>query len=545
IQFYQEFCAKQQQVIAETKSAAQVVGGQSQIAAAGSGEASRVNTCQFSTFKSSTGRLLPDAVALELASLSLGHHELGHNRVELSSPEVTSSYFQSLPVERKAFDQRNASADSIAGARQLDKQSYFFCEHFTERKMMILERGRMFEELGASKYVQSRDVVDGNSQTASGGSINCFGGAQDKENPRSQRLACALQRGSRSIEFLEKEGEIFKKGSTELLQEAFANSKKKSFSFRTKGKIHRSLESLGQCTELPVTDAKSLELLPQERPKGFFHAKQRSLDSSQKSKKSTKSSTAKPRKRPGFFQRVGRSLHFLPRENEKWQDLSKREDHQTHDYPQTDQEKCEYFLQKQRNDIDFFEYTKDPPVQTDLAFLRKQQRTSEDCPVNERSKPKEDLSVFFNPSILFDTINVPPLTQEGNVEGFDTKSKSTSGEDKTENTELLLQGRAWKPHSTSTQETISGNKDSLEIGYSISQLGRLYLQNLQSAGHGEGLRGPEVVGTEKKECYKDWIARGDLDNHSLNSSDRLGRKPQGNLDILKGILLDIFVCICI
>ncbi|TGZ56940.1 Casein kinase I isoform epsilon [Temnothorax longispinosus] len=103
--------------------------------------------------------------------------------------------------------------------------------------------------------------------------------------------------------------------------------------------------------------------------------------------------------------------------------------------------------------------------------------------------------------------------------------------------------------SVATQETMSGNKDSLEIGYSISQLGRLYLQNLQHIGRKDGLQSLEnAIEAEKRERYIEWITRDDLDalSHGTNSSDSLAHgKPQGNLDILKGILLDIFVCICI
>lgn len=101
--------------------------------------------------------------------------------------------------------------------------------------------------------------------------------------------------------------------------------------------------------------------------------------------------------------------------------------------------------------------------------------------------------------------------------------------------------------SVVTHETTSGNKDSLEIGYSISQHGRFYLQNLQNT-NSDGLKLNEIIDAEKRQHYVDWLARKDLDalSQGTNSSDSLGNnKPQGNIDILKGILMDLFVCICI
>ena len=96
-----------------------------------------------------------------------------------------------------------------------------------------------------------------------------------------------------------------------------------------------------------------------------------------------------------------------------------------------------------------------------------------------------------------------------------------------------------------TQETTSGNIDSLEIGYSISQLGRYYLQNPNNL---EKMRATETMACgESWERCLGWITKVDLDalSRGTNSSDSLGHtKPEGKLDIIKGILLDIFVCIC-
>lgn len=405
--------------------------------------------------------------------------------------------------------------------------------------------------------------------------MNCFGGP-DKERDYAdydgdkklkgpmvggaRRVATAYEtrRDSGNVEFLEKEGEIFKKSSSELLQEASTN-KRRNFSFRNKEKTHRSLESLERSVDLPAADCKSLDLLPEERPKTFFHGKQRSLDSSQKSTKKSVDlmAASKARKRPSFFQRVGRSLHFLPREREKRQDLLKREERPINSqYPQTDQEKCEYFLQRHRKDVDFFERTPNAltadraPVQSNLGSNFDE--TNITVAQNSVSYPKDaqleesTFRVTADSSKLVNTNHAERNVRQSNLGASEPSLRS----DSLANTVELVQSRLLDPvASVATQETVSGNKDSLEIGYSISQLGRLYLQNLQHVGCTDGLQSLEnATEAEKRERYIEWITRDDLDalSHGTNSSDSLAHgKPQGNLDILKGILLDIFVCICI
>jgi len=402
-------------------------------------------------------------------------------------------------------------------------------------------------------------------------SMNCFGGPDEEDDYNGdKKFKCSMISGARrlttayetrrdsgNIEFLEKEGEIFKKSNSELLQDASTN-KRRNFSFRNKEKTHRSLESLERSIDLPTADCKSLDLLPEERPTTFFHGKQRSLDSSQKSiKKSVDLMAAsKARKRPSFFQRVGRSLHFLPREREKHQDLLKQEERPINSqYPQTDQKKCEYFLQRHQKDVDFFDCTPSAPtnrapIQSSLDSFDEADITnvqkSNDYPKDAQLKESTFRVTAESNNLLNANITERNVRQNNLVASKPSSMRS----DSLTNAAELVQSRFLDPvASVATQDTMSGNKDSLEIGYSISQLGRLYLQNLQHVGRTDGLQSLENANeAEKRERYIEWITRNDLDalSHGTNSSDSLAHgKPQGNLDILKGILLDIFVCICI
>ncbi|XP_071581923.1 uncharacterized protein [Temnothorax nylanderi] len=581
IQFYQQFCASQQNfTIAERKMQRNVTVGHSQQPAPGCNEtvaaavtATRVaNPCQFSTFKSIMpgSRAAPPpppdvAASLDLTSLNLGRsRELGPNRTADLNPATTSrDYYEPMMSRTRERSPNTAS-------RQLDKQSYFFHGHKTEKD--IDREVVMFEDLGTGGSNCIRRVTDDRDDAAaiSGGSMNCFGGP-DKEKDYgdhngdkklkgstiggARRLTTAYEtrRDSGNIEFLEKEGEIFKKSSSELLQEVFTN-KRRNFSFRNKEKTHRSLESLERSVDLPTADCKSLDLLPEERPKTFFHGKQRSLDSTKKSVELIAASKA--RKRPSFFQRVGRSLHFLPREREKRQDLLKREECPINSqYPQTDQEKCEYFLQKHQKDVDFFErapsaLSNRAPVQPNLGSFAEADniivQKSIGCPKDAQLEE----SMFRVAANSNNLLNINTSERNIRQNNLGASKPSSMRSDSPTNAAELVQSRFLDPvASVATQETMSGNKDSLEIGYSISQLGRLYLQNLQHVGRMDGLQSLEnAIEAEKHERYIEWITRDDLDalSHGTNSSDSLAHgKPQGNLDILKGILLDIFVCICI
>lgn len=572
IQFYQQFCASQQNVVVERKT--KLVVGHSQLA--GNETMIRANPCQFSTFKSSPGKAAaPDTSSLDLMGLNLGHREIGFKHTELN-PATSRDYYQ--PISRTRERSPNAAS------RQLDKQSYFFHGHKTEKN--VDREVVMFEDLGMNDYVlKDRRTNDADDvAVVSGGSMNCFGDMNKEKgfdynnkklkyvatNMQHLTMAYEIRRDSSNIEFLEKEGELFKKSSSELLQEV-STSKRRNFSFCKKEKTYRSLESLEKSIDLPAMDWKSLDLLPEDRPITFFHIKQKSFDSSQKSmKKSIDSATHKMRKRPSFFQRVGRSLHFLSREREKCQDYPKREKQQINNQylqsDQTDQKKCEYFLQRHQKNIDFFAQTPNvlasrAPVQCNLGPFNKHdddedafvEKNSTLCYLKNNVVQLEDSTFHMmenkNDFMKIDTVSRMKRNIENTYSGVSESVRS--GDGFANNTELLAQSRLLDPvASIITQETVSGNKDSLEIGYSISQLGRLYLQNLQQMGHREGgLQSLEIANLEKRDCYMEWIrTRDDLDvlSHGTNSSDSLAHgKPQGNLDILKGILLDIFVCICI
>lgn len=582
IQFYQQFCAsKQNFAIAERKTQRNVTVGHSQQPAPGGNETVTVsagtrvaNPCQFSTFKSTTpgSRAVPPpplpldatAASLDLAGLNLGRtRELGSNRTAELNPAATSRDYYQPTIDRMRERSPNTAS------RQLDKQSYFFHGHKTEKD--VDREVVMFEDLetgGSNCARRAMEDVDDAAAT-SGGSMNCFGGP-DKEKGHAdydgeKKLRCPttggvrrltmayeMRRDSGNVEFLEKEGEIFKKSSTEMLQEA-STSKRRNFSFRNKDKTYRSLETLDRSIDIPAADCKSLDLLPEERPKtAFFHIKQRSLDSQKSMKKSVDAAAHKTRKLPSFFQRVGRTLHFLPREREKRQDLLKREEEPINgQYPQTDQEKCEYFLQRRQKDIDFFEQIPSAlasraPVQSNLGSF-----VEVDAVAHNFADRLEDAHFEESMFRVAENSNNPfNVDTENNVKQSNTGASEPGlvRSDSLPNTAEPIQSRLVDPvASVATQETVSGNKDSLEIGFSISQLGRLYLQNLQHMSHTDGLQ-PSGIDAEKQERYIEWITRDDLDalSHGTNSSDSLAHgKRQGNLEILKGILFDIFVCLCV
>ncbi|XP_024937896.1 uncharacterized protein LOC112493933 [Cephus cinctus] len=491
--------------------------------------------CQFTTFKSSptgfheiTGSVTPDPTkSLDLSTLTLGHREISRNTTDITNSARSRNYYQGMVQPRDASPNREP--------RHLDKQSYFFHGHKTE------------------KDVDHPDVL------VYGADVPATSRSFLVETIRSQEKESSEYRGdtAENVEFLEKEGEIFRKSSTEFLQDSNP-SRKRNFSFRSKEKTHRSLESLERSVDFLGVDARSLDLLPEDRPKNIFHGKQRSLDSSQKSKKSN-DSLNKARKRLGFFQRMGRNLHFIGRNrNEpRSQDfLRSNEDRPSTggDYLQTGQEKCEYFLQRHRKDLNFFECAPDHPPngrgqgESD-SFHERDNRNHQKVHADVAPPFRVAESVQREP-------NRPDVkTQEGStpkdnstlVPAEDQKSRRPD-DDHLSNPESEI-GFLGREASLATQETTSGNKDSLEIGYSISQLGRLHTQSLRASNQQpDGLPYVDIIDFDKREHYLNWIARADLDalSRGTNSSDSLGNaKPQGNLDILKGILLDLFVCICI
>ncbi|KOX78390.1 Casein kinase I isoform epsilon [Melipona quadrifasciata] len=307
-------------------------------------ETPRANPCQFSTFKSSPVRTALEA-SLDVAGLNVGVRE-----PTLNHPELNCS------TSRDYTANRLPDSSSTASFHHQPDISYVFrlYKHREELDFEVM----MFDRLTLDEKKKT-DHEDDVHPTASGGSLNCFGGLdKDKsggDHDDKKQKASGLggrhhasghdaRRDSGNVEYLEKEGEIFKISSSELLQEASAK-KKRNFSFNNKEKTHRSLESLERSIDLSAKDSKSLDLLFEERSKAFFHGKQRSLDSSQKSKKSMDSSANKARKRPNFFQRVRRSWHFL-----LMQRRIKRRN--KYEQPLSGREKCEYFLHRHcKNEI--------------------------------------------------------------------------------------------------------------------------------------------------------------------------------------------------
>ncbi|XP_076248524.1 uncharacterized protein LOC143188250 [Calliopsis andreniformis] len=508
---------------------------------AGDLETPRANPCQFSTFKSSpSGRAAADVASLDLTGLNLGHRDtVAANRATELNSSTSRDYYQ--PMNRLRERSPNASS------RQLDKQSYFFHGHKTEKD---IDREAVLFDCNTPDEIKFDYTVD--DVAASVGSMNCFGGGEkeksaDHEEKKqkssalgSRRLAGHdSRRDSGNVEFLEKEGEIFKKSSNELLQET-STKKKRNFSFNNKEKTHRSLESLERSVDLSVVDCKSLVLLD-DQPKTFFYGRQKTLDFSQKSKKSMDSSANKARKRPNFFQRVRRRWHFLLKQRR----IRRRNKYER---PQSAQEKCEYFLQKyQKND--FFERIPSLPRSSTVSELRFFYVSQFFRHESKDSKSQKEVTAQLEDSTF-------------RVKAEENKSSSASekqeqpvapaSDSHSENTPTNVESTDKKlletVTSVTTQESASCNKESVEIGYSISQLSKLCLQNLQNVNRTDALHPQEVANTDKKEQFMEWIVRTDLDtlSYCTNSSDSLGNgKLQGNLDILKGILLDIFLCTCI
>ena len=512
--FYPKFFANQQHLERKTH-----LMDQSQASTAC--ETSRSNPYQFSTFKSSPGRAVPaDANSLDLSSLNLGHHEIGRKYPAYNSTRSRDHY--RLPTSSRI---RETSPNTMS--RPLDKESYFFHGYKTEKDV-----NREVDELDGLGAVRGLDTFNGtNKRFSNSDKDNCF--------------------------------ELNEKDVVSKKTEDSSDHTRK-LSIRKKKKTYRSLDSLEKDVDFPEVDVRSLDLLPDDRPKTFFHVKQQSLDST-KPKKALNGTLPKASK-PGLFQRIGRSFHFLAKENDKSQEYSRREnDLLTTNSPLTAIERCEIYC-SQIN-------PKDQVFLDGLPILRDGCEMNIPCqePINERNGHNNaNLKVKTNPSEnqleelrqreknnqLMESMKNGKLRKEGQLNENhlneenqsrifqeasqkkcrnEMKSSRSSSDDKSYSSEK----------GVLTHETTSGNKDSLEIGYSISQLGRHCLQN---SNNQEKMRSAEAMpcGESWERCLG-WITKVDLDalSRGTNSSDSLGHaKPQGKLDIIKGILLDIFVCIC-
>lgn len=475
-----------------------------------SNETPRANPCQFSTFKSSPARVAPDiASPLDIGGLNLGPRET-------TSPSNNRANCTATPRDYSSVTNRLADGEASpnpSSFRQPDKQSYFFQSYKTEKNFEMM---MMFDR---PVHDEKKKVDHGDDVAASGGSLNCFssvekerGGDHDEKRQRGCTLGAGrhphnsthdARRDSGNVEFLEKEGEIFKISSSELLQDASAK-KKRNFSFSNKEKTHRSLESLERSIDLSAKDSKSLDLLFEERSKAFFHGKQRSLDSSQKSKKSMDSSANKARKRPNFFQRVRRSWHFL---------LMQRRIKQRNKYerPLSGREKCEYFLRRlHKNDsLSDRDSIRHSRAELNLSFLSKpdDDAKKDESISNEKKDEKEAKVVMEEDAIIvMEDVKFRVMDEENKLPdgGGDVVDKPPEENDE-------------KPPLV-TENDIA--------------------RKLQ-----------EVIGTEKKEHIVDWvvtIANLDALSHATRSNESVSYGIlHGTLGILKGILFDIFLCVCI
>lgn len=529
IQFYQKLCASQQQAIADRRNATRTTSGLSQtVNHDPAGTTS--SACRFSTFKSAPGKPIPDPDSIDLSALGLEHRDnniVPRNRVDEynNSGRSRDCYQPGAPH----LPERSTNAE----AHRMDKQSYFFHGHKTQKNVdrKLSNDIEEFNDDHAVKTDKEIHSFDYNFLTDSSkaSKVDLFKSYKkndysflksDNKNTRLNSTATTapslsnncrkkLINDSGNIEFTEREGEFFKKTSNELLQ-ATATVKQRTFSFRSKNKNHKSLESLDPNPDYGNMDAKSLDNFTDDKNKiSFFHNKQRSLDSGDKTKQSNDYSAVK-RKRPNFFTRVGRSLHFLPRDKERTQDLFKQNEQTVEsiqdvdDDGDKDKDKNEYFLRKQQ-DSNFFEAAQVFDTKSDFFY---------------DDRPKREPLQLKSTDVLSNNIFVTGDDYD------ETISKTAEENDKL---------------SFDTNESTSGNKDSLEIGYSISQLGRLYIKNITNKTT-DGLRPTEIIDADKN--YLDFIGRTDFD--VLSHVDSFKRaKPQGNFEILKGILLDLFVCICI
>lgn len=475
-------------------------------------ETPRANPCQFSTFKSSPVRTALE-VSLDFAALNVGGaRKQTWNRAELDCS--TSHDYTANRVPDRQSTQR-----STRSFHHQPDVSYFF--QLYKREKEIDFEVMMFDRLTLDEKKAKTDHDEDAVHAASGGSLNCFGGLdKDKsgDHDEKKQKACTVggrhhasghdaRRDSGNVEFLEKEGEIFKISSSELLQEASAK-KKRNFSFNNKEKTHRSLESLERSIDLSAKDSKSLDLF-EERSKAFFHGKQRSLDSSQKSKKSMDSSANKARKRPNFFQRVRRSWHFL-----LMQRRIKRRN--KYEYPMRGREKCEYFLYRLlhyksemlecASNSSLVGRLQTTELNPELNVLPEQDDADDkgvEPTSNNDQKDEKEVAVLLEDG---DRIRVVDDGQNGQLPDENVNDKPPKDKD------------AEKPSQLVTENNIS--------------------RKLQ-----------EVIGSEKKEHIVDWVATiANLDtlSHATSSNETVSYGMlHGTRGILKGILFDIFLCVCV
>lgn len=299
------------------------------------------------------------------------------------------------------------------------------------------------------------------------------------------------------------------KHCSEMSKSEINNAKR--LSFRKK----KTLDSIDDA------NAKSLYFLPDDTPE-LHHENQQILNSSD-SKKEIKIS------KPGLFQRISRNLNFFTKDIDSNQENSKRENTNA---PLTATERCEYYCSQV--------YPKDQVFLDEYPILRNGQELMKmnNWNQNEKNQNVKNLNMIMRREKMNDCQLEEENQRTMFWEMFQEKSEN-------EKKSYMNYSVDYSDRDCLTHVTTSGNKDSLEIGYSISQLGTYCLRNPNNL---ENIQVTETMtaGESWERCLG-WITKVDLDalSQGTNSSDSIGHaKPQGKLDIIKGILLDIFVCIC-
>ncbi|XP_076286241.1 uncharacterized protein LOC143211952 isoform X1 [Lasioglossum baleicum] len=494
IQFYQKLSVsgqqQQQQAIGERKT--QLVVSHAQ---PGGSEIvqQRSTPCQFSTFKSSPVRVTQNVVSLDMSGLSLGQRDAA------ASPNRDYQTVSRLREPSPQLENR--------------RSSWYTVVKDGDREVVT------FHGSPETKRDRKED------RAASAGSLNCFGSVD--RDPEDKKRGCRradVRRHSGNVEYLDKETEFFKKI---ILNDS--SKPRKNFSFASKEeKAHRSLESMDRSVDLSRLNR--LVLLFDDRPKTLCNRKLWSLDYSQRSRKSidTSANKAPPQpRRPNFFQRVRRGWHFLLKQRR----IRRRNKYER---PQSVQEKCEYFLQK---------YQKNEFLVQSTAATDKEEivAKSEDSTFRVKKDNEEDN--------LLDGDAISDLDKEREASPSIGNCSPDGSNDRKNGDGSNATYETKPPDSPSNaQDGFNGNKEA-DVGYSTSQLGKLCLQNMQNANRNDALYSHDVAGNDKEgPQFMDWIdnMKGTV-SLGTNTSDSLGHgKMDRNLtDILTGILLDMFICICI
>lgn len=293
----------------------------------------------------------------------------------------------------------------------------------------------------------------------------------------------------------------------------------KRYPERSKSERKTTSRSLGSSNENAIQDAKNSYFLSTNEPELQENRPLTSFNQTQ----SKKDPTTKISK-PGLLKKLGRNLFFGKNEEHPKREVSA-------DASLTASERCRNYCSQvcPKDQVFLDEY----PIlwNGDERQINHQQTMNI---FNSWNQGKEEQNLKTMSMIIKGEKMIDTQLDEENLRKIFLKMF----QEKSEN-----ENKSYMSYSVDCSD--KGNKDSLEIGYSISHLGRYCLQNSNKM---ENFKVTDtIVGGESWEHCLGWIRKVDLDTLSqgTNSSDSLGHaKPQGKLDIIKGIFLDIFVCIC-